>query len=312
MRKILVILFLVFTTAIATEPPRFCLSREEGNSPIVYYLSAPQVESYPILVICDGSGKRSGLFMRECLTSWLEPLQVGVLTVEKWGIDGSEIDEEEFWNHYTRSQRLHDHAEVIHYLENDPPKGWDGRLIFIGASEGGPLVMDLSIMFKTTLATMNWAGAGDWPWQDELWEFFEHWKSHSLWMRIYAALPRWLPFTLDMPSSRDQYDELVQHILENPTRAERLAGMTYLYHADAFQQQSIDYSKIHASLLVVTGTEDPNITSSDQFVLKAEEAGAEVTYMRVQGMDHYIRHRPDIIEASFAWLKDRIESPRAI
>ena len=58
--------------------------------------------------------------------------------------------------------------------------------------------------------------------------------------------------------------------------------------------------------LVVQGTEDPNIESCDEFVRKAKEAGAPIEYIRVEGMDHYIRKRPDIIDQSFQWLKNQM------
>jgi acetyl esterase/lipase len=83
--------------------------------------------------------------------------------------------------------------------------------------------------------------------------------------------------------------------------------MTYLYLADAFQKLPIDYTKICAPLLVVEGAEDSRIDTCDQFVQKAEAAGAPVTYFRVDGMDHYIRKRPDVIDQSFAWLKEQLE-----
>lgn len=85
-----------------------------------------------------------------------------------------------------------------------------------------------------------------------------------------------------------------------------MGGMTYLYHADAFEKPSIDYAKIKIPFLVVAGAEDSIIESCDQFVQKALDAGAPITYFRVDGMDHYIRKRPDVIDKSFEWLKFQI------
>lgn len=291
---------------------RFTLDRQPGASPLVYYFSSPDCADrvYPILVLCEGSSSRgnlgSVLWMREYLSGWIEPLQVGYLTVEKWGIDGSQIDEDAFWMHYTRSQRLEDHLRVIHHLEQHPPMGWNGQFIFIGVSEGGPLVTELSTMCPNTLATINWVGAGAWGWADEFWQFFEHWKQNSFWMRLYDAIPRWLPFSSDIPQTRQEFDALVQEIIRNPTPHQSLCGMTWLYHADAFQRPPVDYGKIRSAFLVVKGTEDSDIASCDQFVLKAKEAGAPVTYFRVDGMDHWIRKRPEVIDQSFDWLKRQL------
>lgn len=290
---------------------RFTLERESGASPIVYYLTKPDLINtpYPILIVCDGSLSKghltSVLFMRQypTLAAQIDTLNVGCLTIEKWGIDGNESNEKEFWQHYTRSQRLNDHLRVIHHLQEHPPVGWNGQLLFIGVSEGGPIVTDLSILCPNVIASIVWSGAGDWNWADELWQYFEHWKKNSFWIRFYAAIPRWLPFSSDIPSTRTEFDVLVQEIIANPSPDLWMGGMTYLYHADAFQKAPVDYSKIKTSFLVVAGTEDSIIDSCDQFVQKALDAGAPITYFRVDGMDHYIRNKPDIIEKSFDWLK---------
>ncbi len=295
-------------------PPsiRFTIDREEYALPIVYYFSEPNIidGTYPILILCEGSSSRwdvgSVFFIREYFAERIKPLHVGYLTIEKWGVDGNQVEEEDFWDHYSRSQRLEDHLRVIKHLEEYPPSGWNGKLIFIGVSEGGPLVTDLSIMCTNTLATINWVGAGDWNWADELWQFFESWKENSFWIRLYDAIPRWLPFSSDVPPTRQEYDLLVQEIICNPTPNESMGGMTYFYHADAFLKPPIDYNKIRSPFLVVKGTADSDIVSCDQFVQKAQEAGAPVTYFRIEGMDHWLRKRPDVIDQSFEWLKEQL------
>lgn len=291
---------------------RYSVERDQSSCPIVYYF-APPIEarnSYPILLLCDGSlqknNARSCLYIREYFDSTIKQLNVGYLTVEHWGIDGDHIDKEEFWRHYTRSQRLKDHLQVIDFLEKNPPSGWNGQLIFIGVSEGGALVTDLSIACTNAIATINWVGAGDFSWADELWQFFEHWKQNSFWMSLYDKVPRFLPFSLDMPKKREEFDLLIEEIIANPVYDRSFAGMSYLYHADAFLKPPIDYSQIHGPLLVVKGAMDSDIESCDAFVSKAKLAGVDVTYFRIDDMDHYIRKRPDVIKASFDWLKKKI------
>ena len=150
-------------------PPsiRFALDRPGTESSLVYYFSKPDSidHAYPILILCEGSASKGDLtsvfWFREYFSERIQPLQVGYLTVEQCGIDGNQINEEEFWNYYSRSQRLKDHLRVIEYIEENPPVGWNGQFIFIGVSEGGPLVTDLSIACPNTLATINWVGAGD-------------------------------------------------------------------------------------------------------------------------------------------------------
>jgi hypothetical protein len=205
---VLISLLLIFPTFLkATEyniPPsiRFTIERGENATPIVYYFSRPENinKAYPILVLCDGSTSKgdvgSVFFIREYFAERVQSLQVGYLTIEKWGVDGNQVDEKEFWEHYSRSQRLYDHLKVIKHLEEHPPSGWNGKLIFAGVSEGGPLVTDLSIIYPNTLATINWVGAGDWNWADAFWQFFDHWKQNSFWMRLYDAIQDGSPFPL--------------------------------------------------------------------------------------------------------------------
>ncbi len=320
MRRLFAFLFAacsIFVQIDATEYDipqsiRFTLEREESSSSIVYYFSPPDAieKPYPIFIICDGSeskgGERSILLVRDFFAERVRSLGAGYIAIEKCGIDGKEIDKSEFWNRYTRSQRLKDHLQVIHYLEEHPPNGWNGQFLFAGVSEGGPLVTDLSIICPNTIATVNWSGAGDWSWADELWRFFEHWKQNSFWIRLYDAIPRWVPFSSDIPPTRPEFDALVQEIISNPTPDLWMGGMTYLYHADAFEKPPVDYTKIKTPFLVVAGAEDSIIESCDQFVQKAIDAGAPVTYFRVDGMDHYIRKRPDVIDQSFDWLQQQI------
>ncbi len=71
----------------------------------------------------------------------------GVLTTEQWGVDGDNIDKDVFMQHYTRTQRLSDHISVIKHLKKKPPRGWNGKIILIGISEGGPIVTSLTKNF---------------------------------------------------------------------------------------------------------------------------------------------------------------------
>ena len=292
---------------------RFTCERPCEDAPeIVYYFSRPKEESFPIAILCGGSSTRGSIasiihfhryFLQECLD-----LGLGVVTVEQWGVDGNTIDKDEFMAHYTRSQRLSDHLSVVKSFSEHPPEGWNGQFVFIGVSEGGPLVTDLSILCPNTLATINWCGAGDWSWEDELWEFLDDWKQHSFWFRLYDAVPRWLPLSPDWPRIRQEYDVRVQHIINNPTSHQSMASMTYMYLADAFQAPPVEYTKIRSPFLVVAGTKDSIIASCDQFVQKAQIAGAPITYFRIDGMDHYVRQRPDVQQKSFEWLQTQLRS----
>jgi hypothetical protein len=162
-----------------------------------------------------------------------------------------------------------------------------------------------------TLATINWSGAGDFSWRDELWYFMQDIITKTPWyIKLRAQLPSWIPFSLDLyvPKSRKEHDEVMDETIKNPTANLKLAGMTYKYHADALQAYpKPEYEKIKTPYLLVVGVKDSIIDSADAFVGKAKDAGAPLTYMRISGMDHYVRKKEDIIKDSFAWLKKQLE-----
>lgn len=284
---------------------------------IIYYLSKPQNETFPIAILCGGSSLQKNIFSiihfhRYFLKEFLD-LGVAVLTVEQQGVDGSKVNVDEFMRNYTRSSRLSDHRAVIEHLKENPPLGWNGELIFLGVSEGGPIAMTLTSEYPDiTIATMNLSGAGDFSWRDELWDFIcDLFVKVPWYIKLLARLSQWIPFPLDLylPKSRQEYDQRMEEIIKNPMADLKFLGMTYKYHADAMQNYpKLEYEKIKTPLLVVTGVNDSILASSDAFVQKARQAGVSVPYMRVEQMDHYVRKRPDIIAASFDWLKMQIKN----
>jgi pimeloyl-ACP methyl ester carboxylesterase len=287
---------------------RFMVNRSKVAEPdVICYFSAPKSERYPIAILCGGSSSPADVrsiihFHRYFLQEFLD-LNVGVITLEQRGVNGSEVNAKEFIDFYARSNRLKDHQLVIDHLMLNPPKGWNGNLIFLGVSEGGPIVTSLSLQYsKNIIATINWSGAGDWPWRDELWVFLQKLLTDNIECPHHINIQD-CKKCLKQFSNRSHYDATMDSILLNPTPNEYYAGMTYKHHADAMLYPKVDYEKISFPFLVVTGANDTVIQSDDAFVEKANNAGTHVTYLRVEGMDHYVRKRPDIITRSFEWLR---------
>ncbi len=274
---------------------------------VISYFSASKSDNYPIAILCGGSSSVEDVqsiihFHRYLLEEFLD-LNVGVITIEQRGIDGNEVDVKEFMEHYTRSNRLRDHQVVIKYLQDNPPTGWNGKFLFLGVSEGGPLVTSLTTEYAdSTIATINWSGAAGFSWREELWLFLQ---------KLLIDNPE-CPHQVKLGDccvclghirSQDRYDAFMDSLILDPTPIRNFLGMTYKYHADAMLYPKIDYKKIRTPFLVVNGTEDPIIQSSDAFVEKATHSGANITYLRIEGMDHYVRKRPDIVHQSFEWLR---------
>lgn len=294
---------------------RFTIKRLDTDAPnIVFYFSTPKRNTFPIVFLCGGSSSKENITSiihvhRYFLKEFLD-LGIAVLTVEQRGVDGNKVEALEFMKNYTRSKRLHDHQTVIEHLKSHPPKGWNGKLIFLGVSEGGPIVTTLTEKYSNiTIATINWSGAGDWSWREELWVFIRGMKNEIPWhIKLRMLIPKWLPFSIDLslPPTRQKYDKAMDQALESPAYDKEFMGMTYAYHSDAQTYPSPNYLKIRTPFLVVAGVLDTIIHSSDAFVHKAEKTGAPITYMRISDMDHYVRRRPDIIQKSFEWLKEQL------
>ena len=288
---------------------RFTTKRLDVNAPdIVYYFSRPSASKYPIAIICGGSSSKDDIgsiihFHRYFLKEFMG-LGVGVLTVEQWGVDGSKVNKHEFMEHYTRSQRGQDHRAVIEHLKLNPPTGWNGKLILLGVSEGGPLITSLTAAYpEITIATINWSGAGDWSWREELWVFVQKLSTENPLCPHNTKLNN-CSTCLDVITSRNRYDACMDATIDNPTADQYFFNMSYKYHADAQHYPPPSYEKIRTPFLVVAGAQDTLIQSSDAFVKKAKSAGGNITYLRVPDMDHYVRKRPDIVQASFEWLED--------
>ena len=138
-----------YPTYAIPESSRFTTERFNNNTPeIIYYLSKPKKDKYPIAILCGGSSLEHEVariirFHRYFLKEFMD-LGVAVLTVEQQGVDGDKIDVHEFMQNYTRSNRLQDHRAVITHLKKNPPPGWNGQFIFLGVSEGGPIATTLT------------------------------------------------------------------------------------------------------------------------------------------------------------------------
>lgn len=281
---------------------RFTAPRLNAQEPpIVYYFSKPPAERYPIALLCTGSSSENSIssvihFHRYFLQEFMD-MGIGVMTVEQWGVDGDSIDRLEFMKHYTRSQRLHDHCALIEHLIAYPPAGWNGQFVFLGVSEGGPLVLSLAEKYQHCCrATINWCGAGAWNWREELWAFIEVIQKNAPELEGELCI------------ARSEFDTLMNSTISNPTIDQKFMGMTYKYHSDALTYPCVEYAKLRAPVLVVAGAHDSIIQSCDEFVAQAQSASANITYFRVDDMDHYIRQRRDIITQSFDWLQKIIEA----
>lgn len=281
----------------------YSISRNKPSEPnINFYLSKPSVQSYPIVILVGGSTDKehlaSILWFHNYFSKELSSAMLGAVSVEGWGINGHDISESEFMNHYTRTQILHDCQYVIDYIRKHPPIGWNGKLGLLGVSEGGNIAIELNEDLKNNvLATVLWSGASDLSWRDELWANMQE---------IHGTISNCDFQDCKDISSRKNYDLRMDEILENPSPNKYFFNMTNKYLADAMNYPTPNYKKMNGSLLIITGDKDKLVTSSDMFYDKAKSAKVDITYWRIESMDHYIRKRPDLIESSFEWLQQKL------
>lgn len=295
---------------------------EENTPPITYYYNKPQSDTtFPIAIYCTGSSSEERVVSiikehRHFLQDFLD-LGIALITLEQWGCNNNQTNIDEFMQHYTITQRLNDHKIIISSLFKNPPLGWNKKFIFVGISEGGVLVTELTTEYSDiTLASINWSGAGDWNWREELWFFIKGMQrdemlvSNPWYLKIRNYLPIWISHSTDlmMYETRSEYDSIMNKTLTDPTSGKKYMGMTYMYHADNLNRPSIVYEKIKAPYLVVSGDKDTFIESSDAFVEHAKKAGVNITYFRVSDMDHFVLKHPDIVAESFKWLEQIVRS----
>ena len=313
MKYLWILLFFNFLSVnAATEYLKFKVERNsKGESPVIFYFSEPKTKKYPILVLCGGSSNiqkiESIISFHKYFLADLKQLNVGVLSIENFGVDEDNINTQDFINNYTRSQRLLDHKRVIDYLIINPPIGWNGKLIFLGVSEGGPIVTKLTEIYSdTTLATINWSGASEYSWQKQLWIDIQQLVQNNPKCPHDCKLNE-CKQCLKILKSKYMHNKKIKSILQNPTVEKFFLGMTYKYHSDALLFPKNNYLKLNKPFLVVTGVKDSIIESSDAFVKKAKYFGVNITYFRISDMDHYIRLRPDVIKKSFEWLNQVLD-----
>lgn len=299
------------------ESSRHTLLRKD-NSEIVYYLSKPAQKDFPIVIITNGSSSEdwiiSSIFLHRYYLKEFLDLGIGVVTIEKRGVDGDKIAKKEFIEHYTCSNILKDHRIVIEHIKKDPPNGWNGKLIFFGISEGGNIATTLTYEYQEIcLVTVNWSGASGLPWNEELWDFWKYFEKNELpnlpwYIKLKTKLPSWFPFAIiPNPKSREDYDNTMKSIIQNPTSKLFYAGMTYKYHHDLLQVfPKTKYEAIKTPYLVVAGAKDSGIHSSDVFVKNAGKSGVPIFYFRISDMDHFVKNRPDVVKATFDWIEQQI------
>ena len=286
-----------------------------SDSEIIYYIFQPDQETYPIVVLCEGSycagqpiKTPSGLLKN--FLPILKNCNVGLLTVEKWGVNGSQVDEKQFHVHNIITQRIQDHEQVIDHFIITKPNGWNGKLVFLGGSEGGDVATALTLNYaEKVLATIIFAGIGLRSRQDEIWDHMESKRRDSSWCE------QWVLWWDGAFKNRDDFDRKIESMIKNPDPTKWWYGQTYKYWADAFTRQrealAPEFYNLKSPIFISTGTADSFIESSDELVKYMKQHDMQVAYHRLQDVPHDQRvHAPKIFDVAAIWLQNILLNQR--
>lgn len=292
--KIPFLLFPFLTTALTAHEP-LSLERPDGST-IAGYISLPKnANSYPVVIFLQGGE-------RECLQeghAHLEPftqeLGVALLTIEKPGNDSGD-DEERDWKVFleknTVERRFFDHTIVVDALREGILEGWDGRIVWMGGSEGACLSAYLAPAFPETCALMIYAGCGSGSYTDVMSRrLFEKLRyNYDLAPLCFAADPIsrgvfWGVQYLAGAMAREFDEEKFECFIEN----EELPTPFHVLSLCRMPPLTPFVAMTTCPVLCIHGTEDERIPVQyvDQMVAELQaQAGNRLTYWRMEGADH--------------------------
>ena len=267
------------TFSLFAHPTRYELHLED-NSSLVYYIESPKTKfSYPLVMVIEGSyvqerGPQSVLRLHERFAQSILQIDCGIITLERRGADGDNVDTTRFHLYNTPFQRLADHFRLERHLRATPPENWNGQLVIIGGSEGGPIAIKLAHVINPT-ACIAIVGCGDQSFKDYIWSV------------IQSMAVSGMPIENELPSDRIAYDALCEMMKANPDPNQWWFGQTFLYWAGTLDQtEDREFLGLKCPALVVAGSEDIECSSTDRLIARARQNNQDITYLRIEGMGH--------------------------
>ena len=275
------LLLCLVSFSLFSEPIRHEMQLQDDT--LTFYVDFPDAEgTMPLMLVvegsyCDDKGPQSILRLHEFIGSSLSPAGIGLLSLERRGVDGGAVDSIKFHAFNTPTQRLSDHIKLVQHLRSHSPEKWNGQLFILGGSEGGPIAIKLAKKVQST-ACVALVGCGDQAFKEYIWHSL---VQEPIWRRA------WMTLMGDMPFTRRAYEKKVAEMKANPTPDKFWYGQTYCYWADALDQyEKDDFLQLKCPVFVVAGTQDLECPSTDRLVAQAQAQDQDVAYLRVEGMGH--------------------------
>jgi len=175
---------------------------------------------------------------------------------------------------------LSDHLHLIEHIRENRPAGWNGKLIIIGGSEGGPIAINLARRTNPD-ACVAIVGCGDQTFQEYIWNVIQAISSSMSWWQ------RFLFWWHSIPTDRAGYNKQCEKMKKDPDHKKWWFGQTFRYWADALDQCEMDdFLTLSCPCLVVAGTNDVESEATDRIIQMAKNKNKDVTYLCVEGMGH--------------------------
>lgn len=308
--KIIGFAFLSNWLVLNSKPIRHVLSLKKSK--FVYYLEKPiAMEKYPILLAIEGSfsysdGIESVLRLHKKLAPHVLSWRVGLVTLERRGVNNNQIDEDVYHRYNVPSQRFLDHLRLIAWLYQNPPAGWDGQFIILGGSEGGPLAIKLAKKIKP-LACVTIVGCSGKSFKEYIWETITSMSSAMPWWQRFLSY-----WWYSIPYTRGDYDKQCAIMKKDPDYKKWWFGQTYLYWSDTLgKSEAGDFLSLSCPCLVVAGSKDIARSSTDQLVERAKKKNKDVTYICIEGMAHdALNPQWNVLGQVYEFLKTKTEFKR--
>jgi len=280
--------------SFSNEPKQFVQLRQDGSELKGYLSLPPDRGSFPLAILCQGSysekcSTQSVYPFHQILAPFFNSAGIGILSIEKKGVDREHFDEVAFHEYNLVENRIRDYLQVLESLCKFKPQGWDSRLIFIGTSEGGwiaPRIAHLSPEMKSVLI---FGGAGAWKFRDEI----------ALLLKKNGS-----------PLTDGEIELQFEMMKKDPSPQKFWLSQTYKFWAHSADLcNRDDILNLSCPVYVSIGSEDDCIESSDElWKLVQEQKKSNVTYARYEGLDHnMLNDRYTVLQDAVKWIEKQLD-----
>ncbi len=301
MRSLLVLFWLVlFSFPTVAETSR--MERDDGTL-IVYHVARPQNETFPLVVILQGSECLRVSDKYSELVNRLNTSGVAVLRVEKPGLGpDTPVGDcpEEYLRLNTIDRRVLDLLAVVAKLRREE-SGWDGRLGLSGGSEGAMVAALSAPLLPETVAVLLLSSGGGSNFGEEVK------ASIAAHMRTSGATEEQV--SERMASVSREWDEIARLPISSKEWASdgKLARNTYLWWSQALPKAVYrPLLEITVPIRVYQGRADTSMPESTSQRLRQRFQEAGKSNLELVEYDGEHVPPPEVLEKAFGWLTSKL------